>query len=615
MLRMCQLCPGLLFRARLRQILMFRTIASVELFQGSSSTYHRIQVGGPANQITTGEIRIDLPSESFQNLKFNITPYSLQNEYSPYYDQYTPGYKPSAYTPPKQQAYKPQPPKPQISYKPAPVVPYKPAPAVSYKPAPVVSYKPAPLVSYKVSPSIAHPVYSFTQPKLASIQPSYHQPKIIYNRPAYTQPNVIFNQPAYTQTKPSATTPKVSEKKSPTPATKITSPSTTSSPVVYINSPPQAAAEGYYGAYPYPYRQSSYTNIKSVVDLKKTEEVTEAAPVEEVTEVAQSEDEVSEKAKTDYETIFRKFVSYGSEPVKSVKKNDNTADPSSADKEADEDEPREAKTIDTDAESSNINTIDSVGSATLLPEFIPIVAEEGGVSPVTEVTPVTRLEITTPAQSTQTTTITTKVKTTSSTVRRKPVTSFLHDSVTTRGSTATSGSSSIRRRPVTSVFHDSLTTTIRQTTTVSTGTPTTTREPVKTTTPIATTDARTTAKSTETVSLGTTSSHIRRRPVVSVFHDVTSSTPPPAIQHVTPPGQIGQNILDKMRAATLTVETILESEEEITLTPEKSDDEESIKEEENDEGEEEQSRERRKVLKIRKPKSSSTFRWPSTNGF
>merc|ERR1719431_426305 len=249
------------------------------------------------------------------------------------------------------------------------------------------------------------------------------------------------------------------------------------------------------------------------------------------------------------------------------------------------------KTIDTDAETSDLNSIDSVGSTTLLPEFVPIIIDESAVSPITEATPVTRLEITT------------NVTPTSSTVRRRPVTSFLHDSVTTRASTATSGSSSIRRRPVTSVFHDSFTTTNRQTTTVSTGTPPPTREPI-TTTMTTTTAAATT---TGIVSLGTTSSNIRRRPVVSVFHDVSSSTPPPVIEHVTPPGQIGQNILDKMRAATLTVETILESEEEITLTPENNDDGESIMKDEIDEGEEEQSRERRKVVKVRKPKSSSPF--------
>merc|ERR1711931_589140 len=190
-------------------------------------------------------------------------------------------------------------------------------------------------------------------------------------------------------------------------------------------------------------------------------------------------------------------------------------------------------------------------------------------------------------------------------------TSFLHDSVTTRASTVTSGSSSIRRRPVTSVFHDSFTTTIKQTTTLSTGPPTTTKEPITTTTMTTTAKAATT---TRTVSLGATSSHIRRRPVVSVFHDVTSSAPPPVKEHVTPPGQIGQNILDKMRAATLTVETILESEEEITLTPRNSDGE-GIMKDENDEGEVEQSRDRRKVVKVRKPKSSSTFEWLSTKLF
>merc|ERR1719370_2298354 len=113
------------------------------------------------------------------------------------------------------------------------------------------------------------------------------------------------------------------------------------------------------------------------MDEKRWKEtVAEAAPEDEVTEVAQSEDEVSEKAKTDYETIFRKFVSYGSEPVKSVEEDvssepEGSQEPSSDDKKGDEDEPREAKTIDTDAETSNLNSIDSVGSTTLLPEFVP----------------------------------------------------------------------------------------------------------------------------------------------------------------------------------------------------------------------------------------------------
>merc|ERR1712106_557776 len=127
--------------------------------KASSSTFHHIQVGGPANQITTGEIRIDLPSESFQNIRFNITPYSLQSKLSPYYDQYSTVYQPSAYAPPKTQTYKPESPKPQISYKTSPVVSYKPL------------------------PSIPHPVYSFPQP-------TYNQPKLPYNQPSYSQPQV-----------------------------------------------------------------------------------------------------------------------------------------------------------------------------------------------------------------------------------------------------------------------------------------------------------------------------------------------------------------------------------------------------------------------------------------
>merc|ERR1711874_181541 len=158
-------------------------------------------------------------------------------------------------------------------------------------------------------------------------------------------------------------------------------------------------------------------------------------------------------------------------------------------------------------------------------------------------------------------------------IRRRPVTSFFHDSVTTTPrpttpSIDTASSSSIRRRPVISVFHQSLsrTTTINPTTTIST-----------------------------TVLLDKTSSSVRRRPVVSFFHDLTTSTAAPAPELVTPPGEIGQTILDKMRTATL-----LQSDEEITLRPDDHINEESI--------DEENSRERRKVLKVRKPK-------PSMHGF
>lgn len=87
---------------------------------------------------------------------------------------------------------------------------------------------------------------------------------------------------------------------------------------------------------------------------------------------------------------------------------------------------------------------------------------------------------------------------------------------------------------------------------------------------------------------------------------------------MTPPGQIGQTILDKMRAATLTVQTILESEEDkITLEPDldENDNGETIETDEKEEGDEEISRERRKVVKVRKPKPGLTFDWPSIKGF
>jgi len=217
--------------------------------EASSSTFHHIQVGGPANQITTGEIRIDLPSESFQNIIFNVTPYSLQNQYSPYYDQYSTGYKSSAYAPPKTQTYKPESPKPQISY------------------------KPSPILSYKPSPSVPHPVYSFPQP-------TYNQPQVTYKQPTYPQPQVShirasynpiqYIQPSY-QPNSIVYSYKPSQK----------------APIVTKPEPAKVSPEGEYSAFPYPYQQNRDKEVTDVVDLKKVED--EAETEEEIKEEARSQ--------------------------------------------------------------------------------------------------------------------------------------------------------------------------------------------------------------------------------------------------------------------------------------------------------------------------------------
>jgi hypothetical protein len=149
------------------------------------------------------------------------------------------------------------------------------------------------------------------------------------------------------------------------------------------------------------------------------------------------------------------------------------------------------------------------------------------------------------------------------------------------------------------------TTTSRLTTTTTTTEPTTTRS-------ITTTSSTTTTTASTTT---TTATSIRRRPVISFFHDLTSSTSPPPIQSVTPPGDIGLSILDKMRTATLTVQKLLDSEEEITLKPTedksnavKSKDEDTdgelLESEIDENGDEEKSRERRKIMKVRKSKNN-----------
>jgi len=452
--------------------------------QAFSSAYHHIQVGGPANKITTGEIRIDLPSESFHNLKFNITPYSLQNEYSPYYDQYSAGYQPSAYTQPKTQTNK------QSSLS-------------AYKSVPQGPYKPAPVVSYKPSPSIPHPVYSYPQT-------TYNQPQVSYIQPTYTQPKVLYNQPQVSYNQPKYTQPKVSNSRPSYNPIQAIQPSYQPQNTVFSYKPIKATAlstkpdkvpsEGDYSSYPYPYHQTVYRQpatqkqITSVVDLKDTEEITESVPVEDVTE----------------DERIGKIVTGNDAGLSDVSENTYTEFNSSnfdraPESDSETEEAREAKTIDTDVEDFDQNSVESVASSTLLPESIPIIFEEAGAS------------------------------TTDNTLLRESTTLF-----TTSSTTKILQTTTVRL---------TTTNTARLTTTTTTTAPTTTRS-------TATTTAPTTSS---------TASSIRRRPVISLFHDLTSSTSPPRIKSVTPPGDIGQSILDNMRSDTLTVQKLLDSEEEITL--------------------------------------------------
>ena len=74
---------------------------------------------------------------------------------------------------------------------------------------------------------------------------------------------------------------------------------------------------------------------------------------------------------------------------------------------------------------------------------------------------------------------------------------------------------------------------------------------------------------------------------------------------MTPPGDIGQTILDKIRTVTLTVESILESDEEINSKPDVENIDSGLDSEINNSGDEENLRDRRKIMKVRKPKSQS----------
>merc|ERR1711892_1450589 len=281
----------------------------------------------------------------------------------------------------------------------------------------------------------------------------------------------------------------------------------------------KVSPEGDYSGYPYPYQQNKDKEITEVVDLKEETEDTISAPVEEVKEEARSgningkDGEKSDGSKNTVEEEFEKFNRY------------SLAEKESS--EGDGEEARDAKILVIDHETSNFNPIDLIAVTTLLQEFVPNILEEAGLSTTgnNQVTPGTSLEIT----------------------MTVPLTTTPSNTVLT-----TSSESSIRRRPVISVFNDFT----RSTTTLR---PTTVRTTTKTKAPIVTT--------TSSSLNASPSSSIRRRPVISLFHDLSPSTSLPATVLVTPPGDIGQTILDKIRTVTLTVESILESDEEINSKP------------------------------------------------
>merc|ERR1712106_113803 len=221
-------------------------------------------------------------------------------------------------------------------------------------------------------------------------------------------------------------------------------------------------------------------------------------------------------------------------------------------------EAREARILVKDDETLDFNSNDHVAVTTLLPEFVPIIFQEEKLF-----TPGTGLEITTtlPLTTTPSTTV-----------------------------FPTSSESSIRRRPVISVFNDltTSTTTLRPTTSSTT---TTTKAPIVT--------ATSSLNASPLLS-------IRRRPVISLFHDLNPSTSlPDSSAPATPPGDIGQTILDNIRTVTLTVESILESDEEINSKPDVENIDTGLESEINNSGNEENLRDRRKIMKVRKPKSQS----------
>jgi len=252
--------------------------------------------------------------------------------------------------------------------------------------------------------------------------------------------------------------------------------------------------------------------------------------------------ENSDSSETTFEEVFEKFNSYSLDEKE-------TSD-------SEGEEAREARILVIDDETLDFNSNDPVAVTTLLPEFVPIIFEEAKLF-----TPGTILGITT----------TLPLTTTPSNTVFPTLSEF-----------------SIRRRPVISVFNDltTSTTTLRPTTSSTT---TTTKAPIV----------------TATSSLNASpSSSIRRRPVISLFHDLNPSTSLPASSApATPPGDIGQTILDKIRTVTLTVESILESDEEINSKADVENIETGLESEINNAGDEENLRDRRKIVKVRKPKS------------
>jgi len=190
---------------------------------------------------------------------------------------------------------------------------------------------------------------------------------------------------------------------------------------------------------PYPNHDKNKTFM---VNLTEVDNTTETAIVEELKLKSKSE-----KVKIGNENYFKKlFLKFKSSNLQN--------------KEMLKEESRKAKILVREPEGSNLNSAGSVASTTLLPHFVPIIAEQ------------------------------------LSTI------------------------------------------------------PTTTNAPIVTTTTLAT---------------ASSSSSTRRRPVISLFHELSSSTSAIATDPVTPPGDIGQTILDKIRTVTLTMESILESSGKITV--------------------------------------------------
>merc|ERR1711892_1346507 len=179
----------------------------------------------------------------------------------------------------------------------------------------------------------------------------------------------------------------------------------------------KVSPEGDYSGYPYPYQQNKDKEITEVVDLKEETEDTISAPVEEVKEEARSgningkDGEKSDGSKNTVEEVFEKFNSY------------SLAEKESS--EGDGEEAREAKILVIDDETSNFNPIDPIAVTTLLPEFVPNIFEEAGLSTKgnKQVTPGTRLEITTVPL----TTTTVLTSSSESSIRRRPVISVFND--------------------------------------------------------------------------------------------------------------------------------------------------------------------------------------------